>query len=117
MRRLILAGLLTVSLSAHMVTATAYTSTRSQTDSTPCIGATGRNLCRLHARGVRIVAVSRDLLRRYPYGSHLLIHGRRYLVADTMHPRWRNRIDLYFGYDRRAMYRWGKRRVAIRRAP
>ena len=117
MKKLFLPLILSASLAAHTVTATGYTSTRSQTDATPCIGATGLNLCRLHARGVRIVAVSRDLLRRYPYGSHILLHGRRYLVADTMHARWRNRIDLYFGHDHRAMYRWGKRRVQIRRVP
>jgi len=100
--------------SAEKVYATAYTSTTSQTDNTPCISASGKNICRLYKRGIRTIAVSRDLRRRYPYGSVVIIEGKRYRVEDTMNRRYKHRIDIYFGKDHKKAYRWKNRVVQIR---
>jgi len=95
------------------VTATAFSSTRDQTDSTPCIGAAGENLCLLYNRyGIRSLAVSRDLRGVLPRRTFVRIDGRVYRVTDTMHPRWRNRIDLWF--PSRGEAKWfGKRTVEV----
>ena len=78
------------------VTVTAYSSTPAQTDSTPFITASNTR--------VRdgIVAMSRDLLRRYTpdapfaYGDSVQVLGRVYVVEDTMNRRWSRRIDIWF---------------------
>ena len=96
------------------VTATAYTSTRNQCDSTPCIGAWGDNICKLHQKGIGIIAVSRDLerlgLRR---NSKVKINGKTYIVKDRMHRRWKRRIDIYMGRNHKKMRKFGKRKVQI----
>lgn len=95
------------------VTATAFNSTRGQTDASPTLTAYGITL----RPGMRIVAVSRDLealgLTR---GKKLRIEGLdgEWEVADRMDDRWTRKIDVYFGDDVAAARRWGKRRVVIR---
>ena len=96
---------------AEKVYATAYTSTANQTDTTPCISASGKNICRMYQRGIKIIAVSRDLRKRYPYGSIVIIEGQRYQVEDTMNKRYSRRIDIYFGKEHRKAYRWKNRVV------
>lgn len=95
------------------VTATAYNSVPAQTDSTPDIAAWGD---RLHPE-MKAIAVSRDLLNQYGLsrGDKVQIKGLEgeYEVLDKMHPRWRKKIDIYMGDDRRAAKRWGRRKVTI----
>ena len=117
MRKLIatLMVALTIGLQAQTVTATAYTSTHRQTDSSPCISATNKNICKLHSKGVRIIAVSRNLERLgYRMGKHVLIRGKRYLITDRMNKRFTNRIDFYMGRNHRAAMKWGIRKVNIK---
>ena len=45
------------------------------------------------------IAVSRDLRKLYPYGTKVEISGSNFYdgifyVEDTMHPKWKNRIDI-----------------------
>lgn len=52
----------------------------------------------------RIIAVSRDLLKRYPYGSKVCISGTgkydgEYYVEDTMNKRYTARIDILINED------------------
>ncbi|EIJ35370.1 3D domain-containing protein [Thiothrix nivea] len=95
------------------VTATAYNSLSRQTDSTPNIAAWGDKL----NPGMKAIAVSKDLLKQYGLsrGSKVKIKGLEgeYVVLDKMHPRWRKKIDIYMGKDRRKALRWGKRTVTI----
>lgn len=95
------------------VTATAYNSLPSQTDGTPNVAAWGDRLF----PGLRAIAVSRDLLTKYGLtrGAKVKIKGLEgeYVVLDKMHPRWRKKIDIYMGKDRRAAKRWGRRDVTI----
>ena len=101
------------------VTATAYTSHPSQTDSTPFITATGART------RLGVIAVSRDLLDDLPYGSRVklqdlsgggrfnrLFSDRVFVVEDTMHARWRNRIDVWFP-DNGTAIRFGVRKLKV----
>lgn len=95
------------------VTATAYTSHASQTDSTPTIAAWGD---RLHP-GMKAIAVSRDLLKVYglKHGQKIRIKGLsgEYAVLDKMNKRWRKKIDIYMGMNKRKAFKWGRRKVEI----
>lgn len=95
------------------VTATAYTSHRRQTDSTPFLAAWNNRL----RPGMKIIAVSRDLLKSYGMrnGTKVRIAGLPgvYRVRDKMNKRYRKRIDIYMGLDRNRALRWGRRSVVI----
>ncbi|WP_216319190.1 3D domain-containing protein [Deinococcus aestuarii] len=97
--------------------ATAYSSTPGQTDSTPFITATGTRV----RSGV--VALSRDLLRVFPYGSRVtvedlsgrtgsLLRGQVFTVEDTMAARKTNSIDIWMASRGQAI-RFGARQVRI----
>lgn len=95
------------------VTATAYTSHANQTGGSPFVAAWGT---RLHP-GMKIIAVSRDMLGKYGMrnGTKVRIAGLPgfYTVRDKMSKRFRKRVDIYMGMDRRAAFRWGRRSVVI----
>lgn len=95
------------------VTATAYTSHRGQTDSTPNLAAWGDRL----RPGMKVIAVSRDLLTRYNLkrGSLVKIRGLpgQYMVLDKMNKRWRKKIDIYMGKNKKRAFRWGRKKVVI----
>ena len=95
------------------VTATAYTSHRGQTDSTPFLAAWNNRL----RPGMKIIAVSRDMLKRYGLrnGTKVKIGGLSgyYTVRDKMNKRFRKRIDIYMGMNRRRALRWGRRSVML----
>jgi LysM repeat protein len=95
------------------VTATAYSSHKSQTDKTPFLAAWNNRL----RPGMKIIAVSRDMLTRYGMrnGTKVRISGLPgyYQVRDKMNKRYKKRIDIYMGLDRRRALRWGRRSVVI----
>jgi LysM repeat protein len=95
------------------VTATAYTSHAAQTDSTPFLAAWNNRL----RPGMKIIAVSRDMLTRYGMrnGTKVRIAGLPgyYRVRDKMNKRYKKRIDIYMGLDRRRALRWGRRSVVV----
>lgn len=95
------------------VTATAYNSLPSQTDGTPDIAAWGDRL----RPGMKAIAVSKDLLKQHGLsrGDKVRISGLdgEYVVLDKMHSRWRKKIDIFMGKDRRAAKKWGRRKVTI----
>ena len=95
------------------VTATAYTSTVCQTDRTPYLAAWNNRL----KPSVKSIAVSRDLLDLgLTNGTKVRIDGYKhtYTVLDKMNKRWKKKIDIYMGCDRKRALRWGKRKVTIR---
>jgi len=50
----------------------------------------------------RVVAVSRDLLKRYPFGTFIKIEGKGiWKVEDVMAPRFKKRVDLLLGYKQK----------------
>ena len=95
------------------VTATAYTSHADQTNSSPFVAAWGTRL----RSGMKIIAVSRDMLTKYGMrnGTKVRVSGLPgyYTVRDKMNKRYRKRIDLYMGMDKRSALRWGRRSVVI----
>lgn len=100
------------------VTATAYTSLARLTDSTPFLTASMTRTRVEYREGIQwhVVAVSRDLLTVFPYGSKVLlrcpnrlIYG---LVEDTMHVRWKRRVDIWFP-DLNQALRWGKKECVL----
>jgi len=95
------------------VQATAYTSHRGQTDKTPFLAAWNNRL----RPGMKVIAVSRDLIRKYGLGNgkKVRIQGLPgyYTVRDKMNKRYTKRIDIYMGTNRRKALRWGRKRVVI----
>jgi len=95
------------------VTATAYNSLPSQTSHIhPGITAWGDSL----KPGMKYIAVSRDLLQKgLAYNTMVKIKGFEgiYHVKDKMHFRWRNRIDIYMGLDKKKAKEWGRKKVEI----
>jgi LysM repeat protein len=95
------------------VTATAYSSHGNQTDSTPFLAAWNNRL----RPGMKVIAVSRDLLYKYGMknGTKVKIAGLPgyYRVRDKMNKRYKKRIDIYMGTNRRKALRWGRRSVVI----
>ena len=86
------------------VTITQYNPVVDQCDEDPLVTADNStiDLKKLKKGQLRWVAVSRDLLETYKYGDVIelktisgspRINGR-YIVHDTMHPRFTNRIDI-----------------------
>ncbi|MFD2610209.1 3D domain-containing protein [Deinococcus taklimakanensis] len=98
-----------------IVRATAYNSLSAQTDSTPNITATGTRT------RPGVVALSRDLLRTFPYGTRIRIEdlsGRYnfgnqiFTVEDTMAARKVNSLDIWMSTRSQAIS-FGARQVRI----
>jgi 3D (Asp-Asp-Asp) domain-containing protein len=87
-------------VSFKKVKASYYNPTASQCDKTPLITGSGYkiNLKKLKNKQIKVVALSRDLLKQYPYGSTIYVHKPvhlrgTYKVEDAMNSRFKNRID------------------------
>lgn len=94
------------------VTASAYNSLKVQGEGNPEITAWGDTL----AIDVQSIAVSRDLIKKgLKHNTPVLIEGFEgvFIVNDKMHPRWRNKIDIYMGKDKEKALKWGRRKVQI----
>jgi 3D (Asp-Asp-Asp) domain-containing protein len=94
------------------VTATAYNSTRGQTDGNPHRAAWNNRL----KPGMKAIAVSRDLIKLgLDNRTEVWIEGfdGPYLVMDKMNRRYQRRIDVYFGLDVRAARDFGRRKTRI----
>ncbi|MCS7219546.1 MAG: 3D domain-containing protein [Thermus sp.] len=104
--------------------ATAYTSSVRETDRTPFVTATG-----MRTR-LGVLAVSPDLLKVLPYGTKVrlrdlgsvqgrgrgqfayLFQDRVFVVADVMHSRMRQKVDVWLP-DRATALRFGLRWVEL----
>lgn len=86
-------------VNALEVTVTVYHAVAGQTDSSPFITASGFRIDPSAPGRHRIVAVSRDLRKRFGFGSRVLILGVGpfsgvWRVEDAMARRWKRRVDL-----------------------
>ncbi len=98
------------------VTASAYNSLKIQGQGNPEITAWGDTL----APDVLSIAVSRDLIKKgLKHNTPVIIEGFEgiFIVNDKMHPRWRNKIDIYMGEDKEKALKWGRRKVQISYPP
>ena len=85
-----------------IVTVTTYTPSVEETDSTPLITASGFKINPKNPKRQRIIAVSRDLKKKYKFGKKVRITGigklsGTYTVRDVMNKRYRKRIDILIG--------------------
>jgi 3D (Asp-Asp-Asp) domain-containing protein len=89
-------------ITPEIVTLTTYKASESETDSTPNITASGFKIT--NPKKHKIIAVSRDLKRKYKFGQKIRITGAgkyngTYRVHDVMNKRYRNRIDILIGHN------------------
>jgi 3D (Asp-Asp-Asp) domain-containing protein len=97
-----------------IVTVTTYTPSVEETDSTPLITASGFKINPKNPKKQRIVAVSRDLKRKYKFGKKVRITGigkysGTYTVRDVMNKRYRKRVDILIGdKDKQTKFRKAK---------
>ena len=113
--RLVEAGYPVVSDEQFLIrlVATGYSSSVWETDDTPFVTASNT-----HTRP-GVVAMSRDLLRRYnptapfSFGDTIHVSGLgEFVVEDSMHGRWKRRMDVWFP-SRRMARRFGRRDVVV----
>ena len=89
-------------ITPEIVTLTTYKATEGETDSTPNITASGFKIT--NPKKHRIIAVSRDLKKKYKFGQKVRIEGAGkydgiYRVHDVMNKRYKNRIDILIGHN------------------
>jgi len=82
-----------------IVTVTTYTISEEQTDSTPLITASGYKLDSINPKKQKVIAISRDLKRKYKFGQKVRVKGAGnldgiYTVRDLMASRWTKKIDI-----------------------
>jgi len=89
-------------------TVTAYSPTRTECDNTPFLTASGTK------PRVGTVAVSQDLFYLgWVFGSKIYIEGLGiYKINDLMHPRWKNRIDVFLK-NKRLARRFGRKEAKV----
>jgi 3D (Asp-Asp-Asp) domain-containing protein len=85
-----------------IVMVTTYSPTIEQTDSTPLITASGYKINPANPKRQRIIAVSRDLKRKYKFGKKVRITGigklsGTYTIRDVMNKRYKKRVDILIG--------------------
>ena len=80
------------------VTATVYNAVPAQTNSDPSHTASMFKLDLSNPYKHRIIAVSRDLLIKFPMGTKVRVSGTKYdgvyVVEDKMNKRYKKRIDI-----------------------
>jgi len=86
-------------VSNDVVTLTTYSASRRETDSSPNITACGFKIDTLNPRKHKIIALSRDLKKKWKFNSRIRVSnaGRYngiYVVKDVMNKRWVKRIDI-----------------------
>jgi 3D (Asp-Asp-Asp) domain-containing protein len=91
----------------YVVTATVYHAVEGQCDESPLVTASGAKISSTDtAYDHRYIAVSRDLLDVFPYGTKVEVSGcgeldGEYTVADTLNKRYKGYIDILINPDMR----------------
>lgn len=91
----------------YVVTATVYHAVEGQCDDSPLVTASGAKIKNAEsAYEHRYLAVSRDLLDVFPYGTMVEVSGCGeldgvYTVADTLNKRYKGYIDILINPDMR----------------
>jgi len=85
-----------------IVSVTTYSPTIEECDSTPLITASGFKINPANPKRHRIIAVSRDLKRKYKFGKKVRITGigklsGTYTIRDVMNKRYKKRVDILIG--------------------
>ena len=91
----------------YIVTATVYHAVEGQCDDSPLVTASGAKISSAEsAYDHRYIAVSRDFLDVFPYGTMVEVSGCGeldgvYTVADTLNKRYKGYIDILINPDMR----------------
>lgn len=91
----------------YVVTATVYHAVEGQCDDSPLVTASGAKISSADtAYDHRYIAVSRDLLDVFPYGTKVEVSGCGeldgvYTVANTLNKRYKGYIDILINSDMR----------------
>jgi 3D (Asp-Asp-Asp) domain-containing protein len=85
-----------------VVTLTTYTPTKRETDSSPNITASGYKIDTSNPSKHRIIAVSRDLKKKWKFNQKVRIrkagkYNGVYTVKDVMNKRYKKRVDILIG--------------------
>lgn len=94
-----------------MAEVSAYTSRVQETDSSPCIAANGKDICKLHKQGIQTCA-SND----YKLGAKLKIEGLGECInMDRMNKRYTGtgRVDFYMGMDLKGALNHGVKKLMV----
>ena len=89
----------------YVATATVYHAVKGQCDDSPLVTASGAKISSAEsAYDHRYIAVSRDLLDAFPFGTMVEVTGcgelnGEYIVADTMNRRYKGYIDILINPD------------------
>jgi len=103
-----------------IVSVTTYSPTIEQTDSTPLITASGYKINPANPKRQRIIAVSRDLKRKYKFGKKVRITGigklsGTYTIRDVMNKRFKKRVDILIGEgDKQTSFKNAKLYVVVK---
>jgi len=65
---------------------------------------------------MKIIAVSRDLIELgLTHNTKIKIIGLpgEYIVLDKMNKRWKRRIDIFKGFDKKIAVEWGSKKMTI----
>ena len=86
------------------VTLTTYSPVIGETDSTPDITASGFKINTKHPERHKIIAVSRDLKKKWKFNTKIRItnggkYNGVYVVKDVMNKRYKKRIDILVGVN------------------
>lgn len=84
---------------------TAYNPTEAQTDSSPCISASGLNVCEADKL---ICACPRE----FPFGTKFLIDDKVYHCEDRLSEKYDHRIDILM-IDYKEAKEWGKQNLLV----
>ncbi len=98
---------------AHL---SAYTSRPQETDSEPCISASGMDICKLNLNLRSIPADSLCASNDYAFGTRLLVDKLGVcVVVDRMNKRYtgKGNVDWYFGMDTARAMKFGRQDLSI----
>lgn len=87
------------------VTVSAYNTVAAQTSGNP-----NRGSCGYIKPGSNVIAVSRDLKRKYPCGTKVRLNGKTYKIWDTMGKRWTKKLDICYHKDIKGARKHGVKR-------
>jgi 3D (Asp-Asp-Asp) domain-containing protein len=95
-----------------IVTLTTYTINPDETDDTPLITASGYKLDSINPRKHRIIAISRDLKRKFGFGEKVILENAGkyngvWYVHDLMNKRFTNKVDILINPDGRHTKKYG----------
>jgi len=89
----------------EITTVTAYYPSPKDTDSTPCISASGLNICKAKTP---IVACP----RKYPFGTKVLINGKIYTCEDRTNIKYDGIFDILMK-NKKEVVNWGKKILPV----